>query len=179
MVPSDAICQRLLCTFLSCWLKRVNVSLQMRRRQSTTAAAVELKATVAAKTAVATLAQLQLQLQRQVMPVQAHLQVLCARAAAATTSEQLEAVATGSVVLHVTLQRVIILFPALRGPGAACTLRFELLPTALMHMVTMCTTCQATCNFAKNKCVLKICHAFTSLIATCTAHMNTSKPCCC
>jgi hypothetical protein len=96
-----------------------------------------------AKTALATLAQLQLQLQRQVMPAQAHLHVQCAsaRAAAAASSDQLEA---GSAV-HAIVQHVVILFPASRSCGAAltlglsCSVGLELLPAALMHMVTMCT----------------------------------------
>jgi hypothetical protein len=81
-----------------------------------------MKVTGTAKNALATLYWLQLLLQRQVMPVQAHLQ--CAWAAAASTSEQLEAVATGSIE-HAILQDVVILFPALRGCDAACMLHLS------------------------------------------------------
>jgi hypothetical protein len=42
---------------------------------------------------------------------------------------------------------------------------FPLFPAARMRMATMCTTCQVTCKPRTN--------AFTSLIATCTAHINT------
>jgi hypothetical protein len=79
---------------------------------------------VTVQTAVATLRRLRLQLQQQVMPVQTHLHVLCARAAAAATSEQLEAVATDSAV-HVILQDLVVLFPVLRGCDAACMLRLS------------------------------------------------------
>jgi hypothetical protein len=48
--------------------------------------------------------------QEQVIPVQAHPRVQCARAAAAATSEQLGAVATGCAV-HAIIQHVVILFP--------------------------------------------------------------------
>jgi hypothetical protein len=54
-----------------------------------------MKVTGAAKNALATLCWLQLHWQ--VMAVQAHLHMQCARAAAAATSEQLEAVATVEV----------------------------------------------------------------------------------
>jgi hypothetical protein len=89
-----------------------------------------MKVTVAAKTAVATLAQLQLQ---------------CARAAAAANSEQLEAVATGSA-MSVMLQNVVILFPALRGCDAAGILRLSCSwrractwsPCALVSQEQMC-----------------------------------------
>jgi hypothetical protein len=101
-----------------------SLTLRVRRRRPTTAAAAEMKVTVTAQTAVATLRRLQLQLQRQVMPVQAHLHVKCVRTAAAATSEQLQVVATGSAV-HAILQHVVILFPALRGCGDACTLRLS------------------------------------------------------
>jgi hypothetical protein len=98
------------------------LTLRMKRRQPTTSAAPEMKVTEEAKAALVTLRRLHLQLQRQVMPVQAHLHVQYARVAAAVTSEQLEAVATGSA-MHALLQLVVILFPALRGCGVACTLR--------------------------------------------------------
>jgi transaldolase len=62
--------------------------------------------------------------QEQVMPVQAHLHMQCARAAAAATSEQLGAVATGCAV-HAIIQHVVILFPALRGCDAVCMLRLS------------------------------------------------------
>jgi hypothetical protein len=83
-----------------------------------------MKETGTTKNALATLCWLQLQLQRQVMPVQAHLHVQYARAAAAATNEQLEAGATGSAV-HAILQDVVILFPALRGCEAACMLHLS------------------------------------------------------
>jgi hypothetical protein len=67
---------------------------------------------------------LQLQLQWQVMPVQAHPHVQCARAAAAATSEQLGAVATGCAV-HAIMQHAVILFPSLRGCDAVCMLRLS------------------------------------------------------
>jgi hypothetical protein len=95
---------------------------------------------VTVQTAVATLRRLRLQLQQQVMPVQTHLHVLCAHAAAAGTSEQLEAGATGSAV-HAILQDLVILFPALRGCVYAA---LELFQAARMHVVTMRTTCQVT-----------------------------------
>jgi hypothetical protein len=60
--------------------------------------------------------------QEEVMPVQAHLHMQCARAAAAATSEQLGAVATGCTV-HAIVQHVVILFPAVRGCDAVCMLR--------------------------------------------------------
>jgi hypothetical protein len=60
--------------------------------------------------------------QEQVMPVQAHPHVQCARAAAAATSEQLRAVATGCAE-HEIIQHVVILFPAVKGCDAVCMLR--------------------------------------------------------
>jgi hypothetical protein len=59
--------------------------------------------------------------QEQVMPVQAHPHVLCARAASAATSEQLGAVATGCAV-HEIIQHCGVLFPAVRGCDAVCML---------------------------------------------------------
>jgi hypothetical protein len=120
------------------------LTLRMRRRQPTTAAAAEMKVTVAAKTAVATLCWLQLQLRRQVIPVQALLHVQCACAAAAATSEQLEAVGSGSAV-HAILQHVVILFPALRGCGAACMLRLSC-SRRRSCIWSLKTTCQVTCK---------------------------------
>jgi hypothetical protein len=60
--------------------------------------------------------------QEQVMPVQAHPHVKCAHAAAAATSEQLGAVATGCAV-HAIVPHVVIMFPAVRGCDAVCMLR--------------------------------------------------------
>jgi hypothetical protein len=62
--------------------------------------------------------------QEQVMSVQAHPHVQCARAAAAATSEQLGAVATGCAA-HAIIQHVVILFPAVRGCDAVCMLRLS------------------------------------------------------
>jgi hypothetical protein len=62
--------------------------------------------------------------QEQGMPVQAHPHVQCARAAAAATSEQLGAVATGCAV-HAMIQHIVILFPAVRGCDAVCMLRLS------------------------------------------------------
>jgi hypothetical protein len=62
--------------------------------------------------------------QEQVMPVQAHPHVQCARAAAAATSEELGAVAAGCAV-HAIIQHVVILFPAVRGCDAVCMLRLS------------------------------------------------------
>jgi hypothetical protein len=62
--------------------------------------------------------------QEQVMLVQAHPHMKCARAAAAATSEQLGAVATGCAV-HAIIQHVVVLFPALRGCDAVCMLRLS------------------------------------------------------
>jgi hypothetical protein len=62
--------------------------------------------------------------QEQVMPVQAHPHVQCARAAAAATSEQLGAVATGCAV-HAIMQHVVILFPVVKGCDAVCMLRLS------------------------------------------------------
>jgi hypothetical protein len=52
--------------------------------------------------------------QEQLMSVQAHPHVQCTHAAAAATSEQLGAVATGCAV-HAIIQHVGIRFPAVRG----------------------------------------------------------------
>jgi hypothetical protein len=62
--------------------------------------------------------------QEQVMLVQAHPHMQRARAAAAATSEQLGAVATGCAV-HAIIQHVGILFPAVRGCDAGCMLRLS------------------------------------------------------
>jgi hypothetical protein len=50
--------------------------------------------------------------------------VQCAHAAAAATSEQLGAVATGCAV-NAIMKHVVILFPALRGCDAVCMLRLS------------------------------------------------------
>jgi hypothetical protein len=63
-------------------------------------------------------------MQEQVMPVKAHPHVQGARAAAAATSEQLGAVATGCAV-HAIIQHVVILLPAVRGWDAVCMLRLS------------------------------------------------------
>jgi hypothetical protein len=62
--------------------------------------------------------------QEQVMPVQAHPHVQCAHAAAAATSEQLGAVATGCAE-HAIIQHVGVPFPAVRGCDAVCMLRLS------------------------------------------------------
>jgi hypothetical protein len=62
--------------------------------------------------------------QEQVMPVQAHPHVQCAHASAATTSEQLQAVASVQAV-HAIIQHVVILLPALRGCDDVCMLRLS------------------------------------------------------
>jgi hypothetical protein len=48
-------------------------------------------------------------------------------------------------------------------------------PAARMRMVTMCTTCQVACKAGKF-CFQSL-PCLTNLIATCAAHINTSKPC--
>jgi hypothetical protein len=44
-----------------------------------------------------------------------------------------------------------------------------------MGVVTMCTTCQVPCK--AGKCCFQSLPCLTNLIATCAAHINTSKPC--
>jgi hypothetical protein len=63
-------------------------------------------------------------MEEQVMPVQADPHVQCARTAAAATSEQLGAVATGCAV-HAVIQHVLILLPAVRGCDAVCMSRLS------------------------------------------------------
>jgi hypothetical protein len=48
-------------------------------------------------------------------------------------------------------------------------------PAARMRMVTMCATCQVACKAGKF-CFQSL-PCLTNLIATCAAHINTSKPC--
>jgi hypothetical protein len=60
----------------------------------------------------------------QVMLVEAHPHVQCARGAAGATCEQLGAVATGCAV-HAIIQHVEILFPAVRACDAVCMLRLS------------------------------------------------------
>jgi hypothetical protein len=62
--------------------------------------------------------------QEQVIPVQAHPHVQSEGAAAAATSEQLGAVATGCAVRAI-IQHVVILFPGLRARDAVCMLRLS------------------------------------------------------
>jgi hypothetical protein len=48
-------------------------------------------------------------------------------------------------------------------------------PAARVRMVTMCTTCEVACKAGKS-CFQSL-PCLTNLIATCAAHINTSKPC--